>query len=675
MKNLFRVAFILMLSIAPYSLQSQTKNAASHMKPRHGLGMVSSESSKTTIPEVKDNNSFPADPLSSLITVPGATPLGISGKWYLQGVHGLHNVQVDPDNPMNVHAVVMTALNVTTDTSTANFFPTRNVYYTFSADGGATWKTPKALGTTRAGYPDMILYKRNGVYVPVIADHHFASASVTDLFCSIYVESGNPGDGNFKIGNCDRTTFSSAAHDIIWPIIAASNDGKKLYIIASVSPPSTNSSAYDYIQFGSFDLDPQTGAPSNWSSWQAGPGANSSPGLAIGQTYSLRISPSGKMGIVWQSYDLQTPDFGLYLGESTDNGTTWTDPVSVFSTVTSTLPAITDPNFKGDPTIYLQAGEGIDMYYDKEVATVIFAGEFGTLNFQVGDNNSFLPASGTLLMWRNGMATSQILVSQNGGDQTDLPAALDNGAFLSTYVNTSIIDPQNTNLLSPTIALTSNEKIWSIIFEAWVNNDSGQYTRTASDGVSDTTIYLPFHSIYRITTTDNGSSWTSAPEITNDISLPTAKHNDYRFPEASTWNPLTGGVTNYTLFDADTAAGNWFNPGEPGFDDVSWFFKKDALGVNGVKASAAQEVLSLNQNYPNPFIASTTIPVVMKDDDMVTLSVADILGREVAIVYHGRLSAGEHNIPFSAPNLGAGIYTYTLKTSTGSVSRTMSLIK
>ncbi len=685
MKNLIRAVYLLLVFIIPSMLFAQSKNATATRSTPWSASRQStivSESNKSLSASELQDWSFPSSPLSALVSIPGATPLGVSGRWFTQGVHGLHNIQVDPDNPMNVHAVIMSATGVTGagDTTTANFFPTRNTYYTFSSDGGVTWKTPKKLATTRSGYPDMILYKRNGVYVPIIADHHFTSPTVTDLFISVYVESGNPGDGNFKVGDCDRTTFSGADHDIIWPIIALSNDSKTLYLIGTVSPP-TGSSVYDYVQFGHFTLDPQTGAPSNWSGWLTGPASGSTAGLAIGQTYSLRIAPSGKLGIVWQSYDLTTPDFGLYLSESTDNGTTWTDPVSVFANVSTNLPDATtsDPGFVGDPAFYLHAGDGIDMYYDQEVATVVFAGDISTLNFTVGSSSSFLPSSGTLMLWKSGMTNPVILLSKTAGSsfQTALNPALDTGAFLSIYNASTITDPQTTNLLYPTIGLTSKPNIWSIYYEVWANNDSSDaYNARNFDNTSDTTLVLPFHSIYRSTTTDDGATWTTAAVYTNDMSLPPSKHLDYRFPEVSTLNPFSSGsLTNYIAFAADTAAGNWINPRDPGFDNVAWYSAKDNQPVDGVKTNAQSSASDIAQNFPNPFNASTTFSVIIKNDDVVTLSVTDILGREVAIVYHGRISAGEHQFSFNTPNLGAGIYTYTLKTSTGSVSRTMSLVK
>jgi len=678
MKKVF-IVFFIALYIIPFSLQAQTKYTVAHKTSSvGGLGQagIFNESSLHVSPNsLQEDGNFPSAPLSPLISVPGATTIGITGKWFTQGFRGLHNIQVDPDNPMRIHAVIMNATGVVAaDTTTANFFPTRNCYYIYSADGGATWTTPKKLALTRSGYPDMILYKRGGNYVPIIADHHFTSASVVDLFCSVYVETGNPGDGNFKSADCDRSTFNGSTFDIIWPSIAVSNDGKTLYIIATVSTMLV--AQIDHIQFGTFSL-AADGTPSSWSGWQQGPTPNDLPGLATGGYYTMRTSTKGTIGILWQNDDVTTPDLGIYFSESKDGGKTWADATNVFASVLSTLAEPVD----NPGAYYLRAGinEGLDFYYDQEVATAVFEGYFTQTNTGTGAVNDYFPSSGTLMYWRQGMTLPSILISRFSNFQdasSSLGPAINDGSFLSNDSAISV-DPQEPNLVYPTIARTSAPGIWSIYFEAWVNNDSAMYNALASDHTTDTTVELPFHSIYRISTTDDGATWQDPVAVeTNDMSQPASKHLDYRFPEVSSWNPIaSSAVQNNILFSADTAAGNWFVGLDPGFDNVSWFFTKDQLTVNSVRDNSVSGSISVNQNYPNPFIVSTTIPLIMKNDDVVTLSVTDILGREVAIAYHGRLSPGEHQIPFNAPNLGAGIYTYTLKTSTGSVSRTMSLVK
>lgn len=68
----------------------------------------------------------------------------------------------------------------------------------------------------------------------------------------------------------------------------------------------------------------------------------------------------------------------------------------------------------------------------------------------------------------------------------------------------------------------------------------------------------------------------------------------------------------------------------------------------------------LYQNYPNPFNPSTTIHFSILRRSHVTLKVFDVLGREVATLVNGELSAGEHSVVFKAEKMASGVYFYRL---------------
>ncbi|MDX2129077.1 MAG: T9SS type A sorting domain-containing protein [Chloroherpetonaceae bacterium] len=70
----------------------------------------------------------------------------------------------------------------------------------------------------------------------------------------------------------------------------------------------------------------------------------------------------------------------------------------------------------------------------------------------------------------------------------------------------------------------------------------------------------------------------------------------------------------------------------------------------------------LLQNYPNPFNPSTTIRYRVASASEITLSVFDVLGREVASLFKGWQAAGEYGFDFNAAERGlsSGIYFYRL---------------
>ena len=88
--------------------------------------------------------------------------------------------------------------------------------------------------------------------------------------------------------------------------------------------------------------------------------------------------------------------------------------------------------------------------------------------------------------------------------------------------------------------------------------------------------------------------------------------------------------------------------------------------------------IELEQNYPNPFNPSTVIGFRISgahNGTPVRLAVYDMLGREVAVLVDGAMSAGFHEVTFDAKALSSGMYIYRLSTPQGSVSRLMTLLK
>ena len=84
----------------------------------------------------------------------------------------------------------------------------------------------------------------------------------------------------------------------------------------------------------------------------------------------------------------------------------------------------------------------------------------------------------------------------------------------------------------------------------------------------------------------------------------------------------------------------------------------------------------LHQNYPNPFNPTTAISFQLSANSEVTLTVYDMLGREVAVLVDGKVSAGLHEVVFNGAGLSSGIYFYRLITAEGlSASRKLTLLK
>ncbi len=83
----------------------------------------------------------------------------------------------------------------------------------------------------------------------------------------------------------------------------------------------------------------------------------------------------------------------------------------------------------------------------------------------------------------------------------------------------------------------------------------------------------------------------------------------------------------------------------------------------------------LKDNYPNPFNPSTRISYDLKEAALVTLSVYDMLGREVALLQNGYQQAGMYSYTFDAAGLASGVYVYKLNAGKSTVSKKMVLNK
>jgi hypothetical protein len=80
----------------------------------------------------------------------------------------------------------------------------------------------------------------------------------------------------------------------------------------------------------------------------------------------------------------------------------------------------------------------------------------------------------------------------------------------------------------------------------------------------------------------------------------------------------------------------------------------------------------LYQNYPNPFNPSTTIKFNVQQSGYAVIKIYDIRGKEIETLLDGEVSAGLHEINWTAKNLSSGVYFY--KMQSGSISMAKKLI-
>jgi hypothetical protein len=65
----------------------------------------------------------------------------------------------------------------------------------------------------------------------------------------------------------------------------------------------------------------------------------------------------------------------------------------------------------------------------------------------------------------------------------------------------------------------------------------------------------------------------------------------------------------------------------------------------------------------------------VKEAGMVTLTVYDILGKEITTLVNELKSPGEYSVSFDASSLPSGVYIYTIRAGTFNASRKLVLVK
>ncbi len=105
-----------------------------------------------------------------------------------------------------------------------------------------------------------------------------------------------------------------------------------------------------------------------------------------------------------------------------------------------------------------------------------------------------------------------------------------------------------------------------------------------------------------------------------------------------------------------------------------------AAGTEGEDPTALPTTISLASNYPNPFNPSTTIGFATEEAGRAHVQVFDALGRRVAEIYDGPVSAGTTEFVWTAEDsdggeLASGVYFYRLSIGTQQVTKKMVLLQ
>ena len=115
---------------------------------------------------------------------------------------------------------------------------------------------------------------------------------------------------------------------------------------------------------------------------------------------------------------------------------------------------------------------------------------------------------------------------------------------------------------------------------------------------------------------------------------------------------------------------------DPEFDRGSNVYVKDGLTV--ITGFQEEEVITqemeLFQNVPNPVRSNTEIGFFLPEDTKATVTLINKLGQEYLIA-DGEYTGGYHSVNLDRENLQAGMYFYSLKTPTKTLTKQLTLIE
>ena len=517
---------------------------------------------------------------------------------------------LDINNPENLHAVFI--YSGVDDNAWAD----RTSIYFGSTDAGNSWfevgAVPINNGTTgRSGYPSIVGTSDGRA---VISSHNNSASHPTRS--TIFIDN-SPFENNFTEYDPGTTPFGQG--EAIWPKLAI-NANDDIVILSSLNQG--DSFYVNTLQNGTF------------SGWQVFNGEQA-------ETHSINFSDGGKVGLTWIGELNQAGN--VFYVESTDDGLTWSSPITVWQAYTDFV----TENILG-------CFRGVNLSFNGEEPCVVFEVGWRT---DAGEYHPELPSE--IRFWSPDI---------NGGDSKVI-ADSNNVPFYRNYGLADLQFP----LSRPVIGRAQIDDYLFVAFDA----TTGDYWPGSSS--ADSTAYMCGMFMY---SSDAGNTWTT-PERFTPLTSPLF---DWRFvsivPVAPVYNNM---IKVHLVIQGDPKPGSnvfdWTLP--PGSVSAQYYhFSTDDIVTNVIDGQRIISSFKLEQNYPNPFNPSTKIRFVIpnevrnlkdfssqaprNDNSLVSLKVYDVLGNEIATLINEELSAGEYEVEFtvgqdSSPDIASGIYFYQLR--------------
>jgi hypothetical protein len=104
-------------------------------------------------------------------------------------------------------------------------------------------------------------------------------------------------------------------------------------------------------------------------------------------------------------------------------------------------------------------------------------------------------------------------------------------------------------------------------------------------------------------------------------------------------------------------------------------YEGGTINAVGPDAPSVPATFFISPSYPNPFNPSTTIEYGIPSSARVSVTVFDVVGREVATLLDERQEAGVHSVRWEAAGAGSGLYLCRVQAGTWTGVTRMLLVK
>ncbi len=239
--------------------------------------------------------------------------------------------------------------------------------------------------------------------------------------------------------------------------------------------------------------------------------------------------------------------------------------------------------------------------------------------------------------------------------------------YLSTYANTGILYSQtvsggawirdDSGLNGASVYAITSDKYGDII----AATSKGIYLRSMSNPIWTKPDGQPGRNTFTVSVDSSGRIWTSYASP-NSSGKFVGIGLYYSLDRGKSWIHSSGGDTvtyRFLVSYGDTTYGITF------FDGIR-FGTTSLLGDVG-QSSYSPENTELKQSYPNPASGVIHIDFILPGEDRITIALYDLLGKKIAGIANGQMTAGLHNYLFDASTLAPGMYNIILHSTNGAL--------